>query len=204
MWPLSRYPEILPRGEAFVRKWGVPCDLHRPLLRAVAGLGAARRRHFRDVLLAVPDRQFRLGAGLVGRPAAVRRRDGENRRMAVAGGVGQAGISRWRGVLAPGYLDRSHLRAAVAWPSSRYRRNAGRTSAATRTKGTSKRVNPANRIHRLTGRTSHGTDTTSRTRRRRGARRHAALAEAPANGRRADGRQAGAEFLSLQGGRRAR
>jgi len=24
MWPLSRYPEILPRGEAFVRKWGVP------------------------------------------------------------------------------------------------------------------------------------------------------------------------------------
>ena len=24
MWPLSRYPELLPRGEAFVRKWGVP------------------------------------------------------------------------------------------------------------------------------------------------------------------------------------
>ncbi|MGV7215848.1 DedA family protein [Bradyrhizobium sp. UFLA05-112] len=24
MWPLSRYPEILPRGEAFVRSWGVP------------------------------------------------------------------------------------------------------------------------------------------------------------------------------------
>jgi membrane protein DedA with SNARE-associated domain len=24
MWPLSRYPEILPRGEAFVEKWGVP------------------------------------------------------------------------------------------------------------------------------------------------------------------------------------
>jgi membrane protein DedA with SNARE-associated domain len=24
MWPLSRYPEILPRGEAFVRAWGVP------------------------------------------------------------------------------------------------------------------------------------------------------------------------------------
>ena len=23
-WPLSRYPEILPRGEAFVKKWGVP------------------------------------------------------------------------------------------------------------------------------------------------------------------------------------
>ena len=24
MWPLSRYPEILPRGEAFVKNWGVP------------------------------------------------------------------------------------------------------------------------------------------------------------------------------------
>ena len=33
MWPLSRYPEILPRGEAFVKKWGVPSDLHRPVFR---------------------------------------------------------------------------------------------------------------------------------------------------------------------------
>ncbi|MBI5261646.1 MAG: DedA family protein [Bradyrhizobium sp.] len=24
IWPLSRYPDILPRGEAFVKKWGVP------------------------------------------------------------------------------------------------------------------------------------------------------------------------------------
>ncbi|MGH6677470.1 MAG: DedA family protein [Bradyrhizobium sp.] len=24
IWPLSRYPTILPRGEAFVRRWGVP------------------------------------------------------------------------------------------------------------------------------------------------------------------------------------
>ena len=24
IWPLSRYPDILPRGEAFVNKWGVP------------------------------------------------------------------------------------------------------------------------------------------------------------------------------------
>jgi membrane protein DedA with SNARE-associated domain len=24
MWPLSRYPDMLPRGEAFVRRWGVP------------------------------------------------------------------------------------------------------------------------------------------------------------------------------------
>jgi membrane protein DedA with SNARE-associated domain len=24
IWPLSRFPDILPRGEAFVQKWGVP------------------------------------------------------------------------------------------------------------------------------------------------------------------------------------
>jgi membrane protein DedA with SNARE-associated domain len=24
IWPLSRYPEILPRGEEFVKRWGVP------------------------------------------------------------------------------------------------------------------------------------------------------------------------------------
>ena len=24
MWPLSRYPDLLPRGETFVEKWGVP------------------------------------------------------------------------------------------------------------------------------------------------------------------------------------
>lgn len=24
MWPLSRYPDLIPRGEAFVSKWGVP------------------------------------------------------------------------------------------------------------------------------------------------------------------------------------
>jgi membrane protein DedA with SNARE-associated domain len=24
LWPLSRHPELIPRGEAFIRKWGVP------------------------------------------------------------------------------------------------------------------------------------------------------------------------------------
>lgn len=24
VWPLSRHPELIPRGEAFIRKWGVP------------------------------------------------------------------------------------------------------------------------------------------------------------------------------------
>jgi hypothetical protein len=87
MWPLSRYPEILPRGEAFVKKWGVPSIFIGRFfgpLRASVPLAAGI---FRDVILAVPDRQFRLGAGLVGGAAAVRRRDGADRRMAVAVGV---------------------------------------------------------------------------------------------------------------------
>ncbi len=24
MWPLSRHPELIPRGEAFMKKWGIP------------------------------------------------------------------------------------------------------------------------------------------------------------------------------------
>src|SRR6185312_15023963 len=24
MWPLSRYPDLLPRGQAFVQRWGIP------------------------------------------------------------------------------------------------------------------------------------------------------------------------------------
>src|SRR4051812_1859143 len=66
---------------------GRAVDFHRPVLRTVAGLGAARRRHLRDVVLAVPDRQFRLGAGVVGSALAVRRRDRAGRRMAVADGL---------------------------------------------------------------------------------------------------------------------
>ena len=27
IWPLSRHPDLIPRGEAFVRKWGVPAIL---------------------------------------------------------------------------------------------------------------------------------------------------------------------------------
>src|SRR5205814_1682119 len=66
---------------------GSAVDFHRTVFRTAAGLGAARRRHLRDVVLAVPDRQFRLGAGVVGSAFAVWRRDGEDRRMAVAHGV---------------------------------------------------------------------------------------------------------------------
>jgi membrane protein YqaA with SNARE-associated domain len=81
MWPLSRYPEILPRGEAFVKAWGVPSIF----------IG----RDFRDAVLALSGRQFRIRAGLVGGAAAVRRRDRPDRRMAVAHGLNRpSGISR--------------------------------------------------------------------------------------------------------------
>ena len=66
IWPLSRHPDLIPKGEAFVKKWGVLAHLHRPLLRAAARLGAAGRRHFRDAVLALPDRQFHLGLRLGG------------------------------------------------------------------------------------------------------------------------------------------
>ena len=26
MWPLSRHPDLIPRGEAFMKKWGVPAS----------------------------------------------------------------------------------------------------------------------------------------------------------------------------------
>ena len=87
MWPLSRYPEILPRGEAFVKNWGVPSIFIGRFFRTAAGLGAAGGRDIRDAVLALSNRQFRLGAGMVGGAAAVRRRDRANRRMAVAHGL---------------------------------------------------------------------------------------------------------------------
>src|ERR1700736_6358119 len=37
MWPLSRYPEILPRGEAFVKKWGVPRVVIGPVFGSLRG-----------------------------------------------------------------------------------------------------------------------------------------------------------------------
>src|SRR2546430_17629807 len=95
---------------------GRTVDLHRPVLRAIAGLGAARRRHFRDVVLAVPDRQFHLGADLVGRPAAGRRRDGQARRMAVAGGGGGAWNKIMTGGFGPTSADPSIF--FFSWPDT--------------------------------------------------------------------------------------
>lgn len=76
MWPLSKHPDMVPRAERFIAKWGVPgARLSRPLFRSAAGGRAAGRRRVRDALLAFPVRQRHLGAALVGRAAVVRRRD---------------------------------------------------------------------------------------------------------------------------------
>ena len=74
MWPLSQHPDLIPKGEAFIRKWGALGDLHRPLLRPVARVGADHRRRLRHALLALPGRQFQLGLRLGGGAAHARRR----------------------------------------------------------------------------------------------------------------------------------
>ena len=90
IWPLSRYPDILPRGEAFVRRWGVPSIFIGRFfgpLRASVPLAAGI---FEMPYLAVPDRQFRLRAGLGGGAAAVRRRHRADHGMALARGLSRA------------------------------------------------------------------------------------------------------------------
>ena len=66
MWPLSRHPDLIPRGEAFMKKWGVVGNLYRPVLRTFACFGAFDRRHFRNAVLAIPDCQFRFRIHLGG------------------------------------------------------------------------------------------------------------------------------------------
>jgi hypothetical protein len=65
MWPLSRHPNLLPKGETL----GCAGHLHRPLLRTLARVGPAGRRNFPDAVSAVPARQLHLGFRM-GRRAA--------------------------------------------------------------------------------------------------------------------------------------
>ena len=86
IWPLSRHPDLIPRGGSLREEMGHSRHFHRPLLRAVARLGAAGRRHFRNALLALPVRQFLLGLRVGGGAAHARRRDFDRR----AAGCGES------------------------------------------------------------------------------------------------------------------
>jgi len=72
IWPLSRHPDLIPRGEPSSRN-GRGGHFHRALLRSAACRRAAGGGHFRDAVLAFSIRQFHLGLRL-GRCAADDRR----------------------------------------------------------------------------------------------------------------------------------
>ena len=149
MWPLSRYPEILPRGEAFVKNWGVPSIFIGRFfgpLRASVPLAAG--------IFEMSYWQFQIAnfvSALVWSAALLLFGDviAHDRRMAVADGMtpksSGAGIRRTTRGLAP-----------------QIRKNGDRTRPLLKLRGKSAAIRTH---HRLTGRTSHGTDTTSRTRR---------------------------------------
>jgi hypothetical protein len=86
IWPLSRYPEILPRGEAFVKSWRAE-HFHRTIFRTLARLRPARGRNFRDAVLAIPGGEFRVSLRLVRCALVVWRCDCRGCRMALAGGL---------------------------------------------------------------------------------------------------------------------
>ncbi len=57
MWPLSKYPDLLPKGEAFFKKWGAARSL------SVASPGrygprCPRCRHYRHANRRFPNRQY--------------------------------------------------------------------------------------------------------------------------------------------------
>ena len=73
MWPLSRHPDMLPRGHAFMEKWGVLGIFIGRFFGPLRAVGAADRRHPGNGLLEIPDRQCGVGDGVGLCAARVRR-----------------------------------------------------------------------------------------------------------------------------------
>ncbi len=67
-WPLSRYPELIGRGEAFFERFGTLSVFVGQVLRAAEGHYPSRRRDAENAGPAVLDRQHRLGVHLGARP----------------------------------------------------------------------------------------------------------------------------------------
>ena len=117
MWPLSRYPEILPRGEAFVKKWGVPSIFIGRFfgpLRASVPLAAG--------IFEMSYWPFQIAnfvSALVWSAALLLFGDVMGKSPNGCGGRRRAGWNKlMMRVLAPNIRQPGHRRIAVAWWSS--------------------------------------------------------------------------------------
>ena len=155
MWPLSRYPEILPRGEAFVQKWGVPSifigRFFGPLRASVPLAAGIFEMSYWPFQIAnfVSALVWSAVLLLVGDVMA------QARRMAVAGGVGQGRNKLTTRGVSP---NMRNLRSIFALPSLGRRRVIAETLVdlrGNRTKGTHKAGN-----HREPHPSSHWEDIT--------------------------------------------
>src|SRR5262249_11090532 len=61
VWPLSRYPDLLPRGHAFMERWGLLSIFIGRFFWPAAGGGSLGRGYPGNALLDFPDCQFHLG-----------------------------------------------------------------------------------------------------------------------------------------------
>ena len=66
IWPLSRHPDLIPRGHAFVGKYGIAAIFIGRFFGPLRAAVAAGRRHSKNVLVAVPDRECHVGLHLGG------------------------------------------------------------------------------------------------------------------------------------------
>ena len=66
MWPLSRHPELIPRGERFVKLWGALGIMIGRFFGPLRASGAAGGRDLRHAVLAVPGGELRLGLHMGG------------------------------------------------------------------------------------------------------------------------------------------
>ena len=82
MWPLSQHPDLIPKGEAFIEKWGALAIFIGRFSGPLARVGAADRRRLRHAVLAIPGRQFQLGLRVGGGAADARRHHLDDDQMA--------------------------------------------------------------------------------------------------------------------------
>ena len=72
MWPLNRYPNLIPQGHKFFTRWGAWAMVLGRFSGPLACQRADRRRHHTDALAALPDCQLELGVPVGVRAAFAR------------------------------------------------------------------------------------------------------------------------------------